>query len=253
MKDIFLSRPNWISPKYERGLYNFYKLLKSNDVNPRTIGQSDYPNKSPLEEVIYLMKKCYGTIILGIPQIEIIDGKIKGENIQGITELGTEWNHIEAALAYSIGHTLLIICHTNVCRGIFDRGACNSYLYTVDMTDPFWAISDTISGAVLSWKSKLAQPSPQCVKRTEEKPTLKWGMYQFDGEPGLYCPVCYQKTPNNARVLHPSADCENDDHVSCARSENRHKSNGQHHGRKRQLNVGDVHDDPICLPPVITA
>jgi hypothetical protein len=159
MKDIFLSRPSWIPKIYENGINNFYNLLKSNNLNPRTIGQSDYPNKSPLEEVIDLIKKCQGTIILGIPQIEIISGKIKEENIKDIIELGTEWNHIEAALAYSMGRPLLIIHHINVIRGIFDKGACNSFLYRVDMNDPTWSISNEISGALLSWKTKLVQPS----------------------------------------------------------------------------------------------
>jgi hypothetical protein len=155
MYDIFLSRPSWVPKICEHGLNNFYNLLKSNDLNPRTIGQSDYPNKSPLDEVINLLKKCQGTIILGIPQIEITNGKIKGEEIKEIIELGTEWNHIEATLAYSIGKPLLIIHHVNVQRGIFDKGTCNSFLYTTDMNNPSWSLSNEISGALLSWKTRI--------------------------------------------------------------------------------------------------
>jgi hypothetical protein len=194
MKDIFLSRPNWVPKICENGLNNFYNLLKVNDLNPRTIGQSDYPNKSPLEEVIDLMKKCQGTIVLGIPQTEIIKGKIKGKETKEIIELGTEWNHIEAALAHSIGQPLLIIHHLNVQRGIFDKGACNSFLYKIDFNDPTWPLSNEISGALLSWKTRLNEPSINLKEKNDNnEPILQWGMYKFPGEPGLYCPVCYKK------------------------------------------------------------
>jgi hypothetical protein len=141
MKDIFLSRPNWIPKNYEKGLENFYNLLNSNNLRPRTIGQSDYPSESPLDGVIKLLKKCQGTIVLGIPQIEIETGKIKDSNINEKFELGTEWNHIEGALAHSLNHPLLIIHHKDVKRGVFDRGACNTFLYSVDMNDSSWSIS----------------------------------------------------------------------------------------------------------------
>ena len=194
-KEVFISRPNWIPNAFEIGIQNFYNVLNSLELNPRTIGQSDFPNESPLDEVINLMKKCEGTIVLGIPQIEIDKGKLKGETIKSKIELGTEWNHIEAALAYSVGHPLLIIHHKNVCRGVFDRGACNSFIYEVDMNDSSWSICKEISGVVSNWKSKLGKSSKSSKQETnqESKPTLKWGMYKFEGEEGLFCPSCYIK------------------------------------------------------------
>ncbi|MFC2188354.1 hypothetical protein ACFCT7_13645 [Fulvivirgaceae bacterium LMO-SS25] len=196
MKKIFLSRPNWIPEKCKIGLDNFYNLLESNELDPRTIGQSDYPNESPLDEVIKLMHKCHGTIVLGIPQIEITNGFIKEIEITNKTILGTEWNHIEAALAHSLNQPMLIIHDQSVTRGVFDRGACNTYLHAVDMTNDSWAISKSISGAITNWKSKLKEPTGlnfQNISKGDEKPTLKWGMYKFEGENGLFCPVCYNK------------------------------------------------------------
>ncbi len=76
-KNIFLSRPTWVSPKFTRGLEGFYRLLESHKLKPRTIGTTDYPAKSPLDEVIALMKKCRGAIIIGYPQIMVEAGKVK--------------------------------------------------------------------------------------------------------------------------------------------------------------------------------
>ena len=194
MKDVFLSRPNWVPEQFTDGVNNFYTLLKANDLNPRTIGQSDFPSKCPLDEVIGLLKKCQGTIVLGVPQIQIQSGIIKGKALSDDLELGTEWNHIEAALAHSLGQPMLIIHHIKVKRGIFERGASNSFLHQVNLEDPSWSMSNDISGALLNWKSELKLGIIQHTNiEQKERPTLKWGGYKFDGEEGLFCPVCYNK------------------------------------------------------------
>jgi hypothetical protein len=54
MKNIFVSRPNWIPSEFDKGLESFYNLLKAHELKPRTIGQTDFPSKSPLDEVIDL-------------------------------------------------------------------------------------------------------------------------------------------------------------------------------------------------------
>lgn len=196
MQNIFVSRPNWIPKEFNNGLESFYNLLKAHNLQPRTIGQTDFPTKSPLDEVIDLLTQCEGTIVLGIPQIALNSGLIKGEKIESSIELGTEWNHIEAALTHSLNLPLLVLHHKTVIRGIFDRGASNSFLHKVDMTEPNWATSDGISGAISNWKSKLKAPQEkELINNTShlEKPKLKWGAYKFENEEGLFCPVCYQK------------------------------------------------------------
>ena len=82
MIDIFLSRPTWVGDEFKPGLDNFLEFLKSHDLNPRTIGLSDYPSDSPLDEVISLIDKCNGAIILGYPQITISKGILKDEELE---------------------------------------------------------------------------------------------------------------------------------------------------------------------------
>jgi hypothetical protein len=167
MEEVFISRPNWIPPKFQKGIDGFYNHLKSIELNLRTIGQSDHRSESPLDEVIKLMTKCKGTLVLGVPQIEIELGMLKGNSINNKIELATEWNHIEAALAYSIGHPLLIIHHTGVNRGIFDRGASNAFIYEIDMNDHTWSVSSEISGGLRNWKSKFGdQEEARNARRT---------------------------------------------------------------------------------------
>lgn len=175
MIDIFLSRPTWVEDKYSKGLDNFLRFLKSHDLNPRTIGSSDYPTESPLDEVISLMEKCTGTIILGYPQILIEKGFVKGHQISGQMILPTEWNHIEGALAYAKGLPVLFIHHKGVKRGVFDRGAVNKFLYEIDLTDPGWPLGKNISGAINSWlpkvKAYVPKPDAQREKQIIEIPS----------------------------------------------------------------------------------
>jgi hypothetical protein len=156
MRDVFISRPTWIGEEFKEGLDGFLSFLETHDLRPRTIGSSDYPTESPLDEVITLMDECEGAIILGYPQIYVINGKIKGSE-KGAFQLPTEWNHIEATLAYANNKPLLVIHHKGITRGIFDRGAISKFIYEKDLTVSNWFLSQNIRGALMKWKSSIVQ------------------------------------------------------------------------------------------------
>jgi hypothetical protein len=147
-----------------------------------------------MDGVIELLEECEGAIILGYPQIEIKSAIIKGVPNVSPFCLGTEWNHIEAGLAYALGLPLLVIHDISVTRGIFDRGVLNSFLYQKDFKDTAWPLATEIIGAINKWKTELRKPTTKRKSSSEkEKPRMKWGCYQFEGDSTLYCPVCYEK------------------------------------------------------------
>lgn len=150
--DIFLSRPTWIHDSYQTGLRTLNTQLKNLGIIPRTLGISDYPSKAPLDEVIELMGKCQGAIVLGIPQISVTAGLFKANSIDNPFDLATEWNHLEAALAYSLGLPIVIIKHESVSRGIFDRGVLNAFVHSIDMKQPAWSMEEAINGSLIQWK-----------------------------------------------------------------------------------------------------
>ncbi len=166
--DIFVSRPTWVGDEYARGLEVFLTRLADLEFQPRTLGTTDYPTKSPLDEVINILKQCQGAVILGYPQIIMESGLIKNQKIESVVELPTEWNHIEAGLAYSMKLPLLVIHHTGINRGIFDRGALNSFLFTKDLTDPIWSTDEDITGALRSWRDEVlgTKPTPSSQRNT---------------------------------------------------------------------------------------
>ena len=217
MKNIFLSRPNWVSPEYQDGLDNFLNLLKSHGLSPRTIGTTDYPSKSPMDAVIDLLHECEGAIILGYPQIDIFSGKIKNVEIQGNVQLSTEWNHIEAGLAHALELPLLIIHHNDVSRGVFDRGVLNNFVYQKNFTDSSWGISSDVTGALTKWKSNLKPTSKlQLPQLQDENIEVKWGCFKFPPDEKLYCPMCYNN--KNIKMLTTRVDTRNRRCTSCEKN-----------------------------------
>ena len=175
--DIFVSRPTWVPSEFEAGLETFLLQMINLGLKPRTLGVSDYPNKSPLDEVIEIMASCQGAVVLGYPQIEVCKGLVKGDEIAAPVTLGTEWNHLEAGLAYSAGLPLLVFHHLTVTRGIFDRGVLNAFLHCIDLTSSNWSMQPAINGAIGKWKDSVAAGrsnyggSSQQEARSVDKPS----------------------------------------------------------------------------------
>lgn len=149
---IFVSRPTWVSPEFEAGLEVFLTSLRNMGLTPRTLGSSDYPSKAPLDEVIEIMDECEGAIILGYPQLSILQGEVKCFEIESELLLPTEWNHIEAALAYSKGIPIIMFHHKGVSRGVFDRGVMNAFVHEVDFSSATWSMDMALNGAIQKWK-----------------------------------------------------------------------------------------------------
>ena len=162
MIEVFVSRPSWIAQSFETGLSGFLDFLKVLDLNPRTLRTTDDPSRAPLDEIISLLDLAAGAVILGYPQIEVTAGSLKGQEIRAPLLLSTEWNHIEAGLAYARGLPLLVIHHVGVNRGIFDRGATPASLYERDLAIPHWPLDPDLQGAVKKWKQDcLARKIPR--------------------------------------------------------------------------------------------
>lgn len=154
--NIFLSRPTWIEPHFEAGLRAFISRLTDAGLVPRTLGKSDYPLAAPMDEVLSLLAECRGAIVLGYPQILVSTGHLRGVEIESPMSMCTEWNHIEAALAYAQKLPMMMIHHLGVSRGVFDRGVLSGFVYGIDLTDPLWSQEEQIGGALATWRTRVA-------------------------------------------------------------------------------------------------
>lgn len=163
MIDVFLSRPTWVDSRFQRGLDGFVGLLAAAGMKPRTLGITDQAAIGPLDEVIRLLDECSGAVILGYPQVVVTAGTVKDQSVGEPIELATEWNHIEAGLAHARGIPLLVVHHHGVRRGVFDHGAIPNFIHSKDLSDPAWALSEQIRGAVDRWKRDVVTPRRRAV------------------------------------------------------------------------------------------
>lgn len=128
--DVFLSRPNWVPDHVEKQFLKFYPLLEKQGFRPRTIGKDVVPISTPFQHVVNLMNQCQCTIVLGLPQIHVSAGRLKGKEIEKNFSLPTEWNQIEAAISIMLNKPTLMMLHKGVAqRGLFDRGAANVFVH----------------------------------------------------------------------------------------------------------------------------
>lgn len=176
MLHVFVSRPTWVPDEFRQGLDHFLDLLDKMALKPRTLGSTDYPTRCPLDEVIHLMDECRGAVILGYPQIIVSSGTLKNAQLSADLPLPTEWNHIEAGLAYARDLPLLVIHHTGIRRGIFDRGAIGGFLYELDLSNPMWPLDTAVSGALTSWKASVLEPRRSAPPQGTASPPRRQGL-----------------------------------------------------------------------------
>lgn len=135
--DVFLSRPNWVQDHVKKQFSRFYSLLEEKGFRPRTIGKDVVPISTPFQHIVNLMKQCECTIVLGLPQIRVETGKVKGKDIEKGFSLPTKWNKIEAAISIMLNKPTLMMLHKGVAqRGLFDRGAADVFVHEFHTLGP---------------------------------------------------------------------------------------------------------------------
>lgn len=173
-RDIFISRPTWIAGHYKDGLQNFLSALENIGYAHHTLGTTTYAVGNPLDRVIEIMAQCKGAIVLGYPQLytDMID--IKGTFSRGEFHLPTEWNHVEATIAHSLGLPVLLIFQKGLMkRGIFDPSAFPVYPYEIDLRDPNWVDLKEIRGALTEYALAISKPNLKAVNHVVEHNLVK--------------------------------------------------------------------------------
>jgi hypothetical protein len=95
-------------------------------VDPRIIGMNEYPPGSPVHKIRDTMSTCDGVLVVAYERKYVQRGiersGSKGERKIADEKYTTAWNHIESAIAFSMGIPLYILCET----GIIEEGLIES-------------------------------------------------------------------------------------------------------------------------------
>lgn len=134
--------------------------LQSEGLIPHAVGRNTFSADAPLKTVIELMDECSGTVVIALERMYFPAGTEKrgGPKEVPLTEikLPTPWNQIEAAMAHSRGHPLLVIVESGIkSEGLLERG----YDWYVQWVKPEAAALNTseFNGVLASWKQKMVQ------------------------------------------------------------------------------------------------
>lgn len=95
-------------------------------VDPRIIGMNEYPTGSPVHKIRDTMLTCDGVIVVAYERKYVNSGIERRGSPRERTfvdeKYTTTWNHIESAIAFSMGLPLYILCE----NGVVEEGLIES-------------------------------------------------------------------------------------------------------------------------------
>jgi len=173
---VFLSVGRTSNDRQETLVQTIEKFLQANELVPQTVGRTYFSSKQPLVAIAELMHECAGSIILAYERIHLIKAVEKRgsphETRIEMLNLPTVWNQIEATMAYTLGHPLLVIVEEGMkYEGLLERGY-DWYVKQVKLEDDL--LSDVeFLGVFADWKRRVvafqAQLQKETVRRTNQQ------------------------------------------------------------------------------------
>ena len=153
-------------------------------VDPRIIGKNEYPTASPLTKIIEVMRECHGLVLVANERKFVELGKEKRGSPQE-TELQrsrytTPWNHIESAIAYSLGLPIYVISQT----GVHPEGLIESKsdwpVQEIDF-EPAVLESPPVLDSLRAWVDERVRPHHrgEGATTTERKSLLSFRLSDF--------------------------------------------------------------------------
>lgn len=157
---VFVSSPTALSPTQNQTRKRIFRLLDELNLEPRALGQSDYPTQLPLREVHTIAKHCSGAVILGFEQIRAEAGTIKpGTQMESFItnpiSFPTPWNHLEAGILFSMSLPMLVFRDTSITGGIFDSGVTDVFIHTMPKPNLSQADSAGLQNVFLKWQANV--------------------------------------------------------------------------------------------------
>lgn len=165
--DIFVSVGSTANQAQEDFVRAIEDRLRTEGLNPQTVGRTYFTADSPFVGVNKLMDNCKGVVVIALERIYVETGTDKrgGPSAKTLSsvKIATPWNHIEAALGYARKLPLLVIVEEGLRQdGLLEKGLD---WYVVSMSaDPTKLITQEFNGVISAWKQKLSAAPPKVVQ-----------------------------------------------------------------------------------------
>lgn len=159
---VFVSSPTKLNSSQERTRKAIFATLDEYGLEPRALGQSDYPTRLPLREVLTIAKHCAGSMILGFeqqfaPAIEIRRGvpKTKGGGSAKDVSYPSPWNQLEAGILFALNLPQLVFREENISGGIFDHGVSDVFIHPMPTPNTRGQFESAVNDVFLKWQADV--------------------------------------------------------------------------------------------------
>ena len=157
---VFVSSPTSLSPAQSRCRQRIFRLLDDLNLEPRALGQSDYPTQLPLREVHTIARHCSGAIILGFEQVRADTGMTKPGTskqapIGNPVSFPSPWNQLEAGILFSMGLPMMVFREPTISGGIFDSGVTDVFIHTMPTAKLSRAARAGLQDVFLKWQANV--------------------------------------------------------------------------------------------------
>jgi hypothetical protein len=191
-QNVFVSVGGTATEQQESFIRAVEDRLRSEGLIPHTVGRNTFSSDAPLKAVTDLLDKCCGTVVIALERMYFASGVEKRggpkESALSDIRLPTPWNQIEAAMAYSRGHPLMVVVEAGLkSEGLLERG--NDWYVQWVKPDAAALTTSEFNGVLADWKRKLNQApatSPAAPKTASDmtvgellgglKPTQLWSL-----------------------------------------------------------------------------
>lgn len=161
---VFVSSPTKLNASQQAVRLAIFDSLAAYGLEPRALGQSDYPTQLPLREVLVIARRCAGALILGFEQhfassVEIRRGlpECEGGGCSQNVSYPTPWNHLEAGILFALGLPQLVFREQGVTGGIFDNGVSDAFIHQMPLLDGGGRLQSSVNDVFLKWQAEVRQ------------------------------------------------------------------------------------------------
>jgi hypothetical protein len=158
---VFVSSPSHdnLSPSQAASAEIIHKLVRRYKLEWRALGRSDYPNDTPLKEVLRMVRHCSGGIILGFEQFAAPAGEFRAgsTNATSATSVSfpTPWNQLEAGILFSAGLPMMIFREPGIRGGVFDVGNTEVFIHQIPTSKMPKQALDDLDSVFQNWVAKV--------------------------------------------------------------------------------------------------
>lgn len=174
--NVFVSVGGTANDVQEAFVQAVERRLRAEGLVPHTVGRNTFSTDAPLRAVTELLDKCVGTVVIALERSYFPSGLDKRGGPREATlldvRLPTPWNQIEAAMAFSRRHPLMVIVeHGLKSEGLLERGS-EWYVQWVRVEESALGTAE-FNGVLASWKQRLQQaPKPAPLRTNPAEMTV---------------------------------------------------------------------------------